>query len=147
MSSHYVADTQLELALTEAVFCHVEVHTHAQFCTKHSRDITHPHRGIHTPSMSPAQATVISQCPQDSDRLSLTRGKGRVTFLVSSALQSLCCILHKITTWVESSIPWAQTMLMEPSTFLDNTLRFDDMLVPGQYFLWDTGTSSSLFRL
>lgn len=64
---------------------------------------THTQTGVHTAAAtlmsphSPAPATVISQCPQDSDGLSLTRGKGRVTFLVISVLQPPRRILHKIT--------------------------------------------------
>lgn len=62
----------------------------------------------------------------------LTRGKGRVTFLVISVLQpppsSPRCKLHTVATWdCESSNPPAEAAaLIEPSAFLDtNTLRLD----------------------
>lgn len=71
--------------------------------TSRAHTQSHTQTGVHTGAaatmspLSPAPATVISQCPQDSDGLSLTRGKGRVTFLVISVLQPPRRILHKIT--------------------------------------------------
>lgn len=68
---------------------HTHTLTRRQACTRPPPPLMSP--------LSPAPATVISQCPQDSDGLSLTRGKGRVTFLVISVLQPPRRILHKIT--------------------------------------------------
>lgn len=93
--------------------------TRMQFCSKvSSQTRTHTHTPQrHTAGCRLSHTGSSNQCPQDSDRLFLTSRKGRVTFLVSSILQSPCCILHKIATEVGSLIPRARAMLIEPSTF------------------------------
>ena len=112
---------------------------------KRTHTHTHTAETHHVDVPVPTQAAVIS-APQDSDRLSLTSRKGRVTFLVSNILQSPCCILHKITTGVGSLIPWAQAMLIEPSAFFRQHFALGWRAGRGQHFLWDGGTSSSVFR-
>lgn len=74
------------------------------------------------PHVKPAEGTVISWCPQDSDKLFLTRGKGQGDIF---GQQSTVTVLHtsQITRGVESSIPCACSVLIEPSTFIDDTVH------------------------